>query len=146
MSTFVTDDSNDFALTRNARGKLSLSLERDEVVCGAYKLYRRGQLFEGEWFLDTRIGMPYFRLVLVKNPDLSVVRRVFYRWLTSVQVVAKVVRIDIDYQRAARRMGMDFELFAIDGRRINGGFNKPFIVTGPDLNSANGTNNGDVST
>jgi hypothetical protein len=133
MTTFFPTDDNDFALVPSKRGKLTLSLERDEVIAGAIKLRARFQLWEGEWFLDTRVGVPYRRMVLVKSPDLPVITRMFRRVILSVPVIATVAKLLMGYDPAQRKASMDFEAFASDGRKVSGGPGKPFIVDNRDL-------------
>ena len=142
MSTFAIDGNNDALLVVNAKGKKDLSLITDEVIAGSTKLFLRGQFFEGEWFLDTREGIPYFRLILVKNPDLSQIRRIFRAWLLSVDIVARVDRLVLNFDRPSRQLSMNFAVTAVDGRHITGGFGQPFIVTGPGANVATSTDNG----
>jgi hypothetical protein len=142
MSTFAAGAGNDALLVPSPNaGKVTFALVTDEIFAGAQKLFQRGQMFEGEWFMDTRVGMPYFRLILVKNPNESIVRSVFTQWLLSVDVVAKVNRITLQFARAARRLGMDFSATMVDGRQMTGGWGRPFIISGTATNANSATNN-----
>jgi hypothetical protein len=134
MSCLVLTDQNDFDVTVNpATGKRTFMIVRDRVLCGSFKLYLRFQFFEGEWYLDTREGVPYFRLIFVKNPDFSVVRNVLRRVILSIPTVATVKDITFDYAPGTRELQYTFEARATDGRKIQGGSGKPFIIDGKDL-------------
>jgi hypothetical protein len=133
MSTFLQEPDNDLALRLNARGKKSLVLVKDEVVAGTIKLRNRLQLFLGEWFLDTRIGVPYYQVVLVKNPDLSLVRRMFTKVILSIPVLATVPSLVFSYDKRTRAAGFTFTAYASDGRKVTGGSGEPFIVAGRDV-------------
>lgn len=133
MKTFLVTVDNDLALERNTRGKKDLALVTDPLLVAMIKLYMRFQFFEGEWFLDTRIGAPYFRLILVKNPDLSIIRQVLRKIILSVEQLATVDRMDFDLDRATRTLSFTFEATASDGRKVKGGSGRAFIIDGREI-------------
>lgn len=133
MSVFFPADDNDLALGVTKKGKLGLRLEKDPVVSGAIKLRHRFQFFEAEWFLDKRLGIPYFRIVFVKNPDFAVIRTLFRKVVLSVPVIATCDELAFGYDNATRAMFFAFAAFASDGRKVEGGSGKPFLIDGRDL-------------
>lgn len=133
MKTFAPAADNDLALARNKRGRKDLVLEADPIVAGAIQLFHRFLFFEGEWFLDLRQGVPYFRLIFVKSPSLTVVRDVFRRILLSSAMVSSVEALEFDYDPAARTLAFRFTITAVDGRTIEGGSGTPFIVAGREI-------------
>lgn len=110
-----------------------LVLETDEVVAACIKLRNRFRFFLGEWFLDTRLGVPYFSLVLVKNPNIELIRRLFMRIIRSVDQITQVNRVDVILSPEDRGLVIDFEARAIDGRLIQGGLNTPFLIDGQEI-------------
>lgn len=139
MKTFRVAADNDLALTYNARGKKDLQLESDPLIAAMTKLYLRFQFFEGEWFLDKRLGIPYFRLILVKKPDLSVLRQIIRRIILSVELIANVDRLDFTFDAPERVLSFTFEATAGDGRRVEGGSGRAFIIDGKEIQfTANG--------
>jgi hypothetical protein len=64
------------------------------VVDGAeyarQKVSVRCQFFLGEWFLNAKEGVPYFRDVLIKNPNPDTVRSVFRNTILSVPGIVEV--------------------------------------------------------
>lgn len=133
MSTFLQTSNNDLALAVNSRGRKALVLERDRVVAGTIKLYNRFQFWEGEWFLDIRLGVPYYRAILVKSPDMPIVARIFRQVILGVPVIASIQTFTFDYEPTTRSVDFTFEARASDGRKVSGGAGKPFIVDGREL-------------
>lgn len=64
----------------------------------------------GEWFLDTREGMPYLEYVLVKNPNMSHIRQILTEKIQSVEGVKSIVSLNFDFRRVTRELYVDFEV------------------------------------
>lgn len=126
-STLATDQANDIKLT-NGRA----SLETDALIVGAIKLRNRLQFFLGEWFLDTRLGFPWFQYVLIKNPDLGIIRRLFLKAILATEPFQDVPELILKYQPETRRLSFYFSAIAKDGRTVTGGSDSPFIVQDKD--------------
>lgn len=133
MSTFYTTNTNDFYLARNAKGKMSLVLETSPSISGAIKLKHRFQFFEAEWFLDQRQGIPYFRIVFIKNPNFSAIRAVLRKVILSIPSMATVDKLQYTFDPKTRRLDFYFEATSTDGVKVTGGAGKPFIVNGTDI-------------
>jgi len=129
MSAFHIAQDGDILLTN---GKITI--EQDPFFAAAIKLRNRFLFFRGEWFLDTREGVPYFQLVFVKNPDLNVISRLFTDIILSLDpVIVSVTRMDLYFQSASRDLVIDFEALGADGRRLEGGTGKPFLIEGEQI-------------
>jgi hypothetical protein len=91
-----------------------LALENGDlvVISGAeyvrQKLAVRFRFFLGEWFLDRREGVPYYRDVFVKSPNLAVIRSLFRAVAMSVPGVASLPRFEIDFHPQERHLLFDF--------------------------------------
>lgn len=131
MSAFQIGDDGDFLVQK---GKLVL--EKDPFIAGAVKLRNRFLFFRGEWFLDTREGVPYFQVVLVKQPNLDVIRRLFMSIIKSVETIDSVTKCDVYFLPETRELAMEFEAFGKDGQRLEGGLGKPFLVNGVEIPGA----------
>lgn len=129
MSTFLLNENNDFALVRG-----QLVLERDEVVAEGIDLFQKFQLFLGEWFLDTRQGVPYLQVVYVKNPDIELIKRMYTSILLSSPLVRDVYKMDAFYLPAQRMAAFEFGAKMSDGSDLVGGSHKPFIVSNSEAN------------
>jgi hypothetical protein len=128
----------DLALVYSATGRSNLAIVVDPAVAKAIKLRNRFLLFLGEWFLDTRIGVPYFQFLFVKNPDVALVRRMLRRVIESVGFL--VASLDLAYDPSKRTLMFTFS--ATDGPRvIEGGSGVPFIVDGKGIDAPSATSN-----
>lgn len=115
-----------------ATGDLQLVNGRFRKITGkeekAQKINARLGLFLGEWFLDSRVGSPWYEVVLVKNPDLEVVKQVFRRIIGSVEGIAEVRDVSLDFNTETRLLSYDYEALDDEGQEITGGSGEPFIV------------------
>lgn len=64
----------------------------------------------GEWFLDTREGVPYLEYILVKNPNMSHIKQILTEKIKSVDGVNSIVSLDFDFRRITRELYVDFEI------------------------------------
>ena len=81
------------------------------------RIASRLKLFVGEWFLDLREGVPYYRDVLVKNPNLPLVRSLFRRVILDTPGVLSVAKIDIVVDFTTRTAQVVFQAIC-DGGKI----------------------------
>lgn len=79
------------------------------------RLMTRFKFFQGEWFLDERLGVPYFRSVLVKNPDLGVVRSIFRRIILTTPGVISITHFEVRYNDSERHLEFEFTARATTG-------------------------------
>lgn len=87
----------------------------------------RFRFFLGEWFLDTRLGVPYFRDILIKSPDLILVSAIFRQVLLTTPGVKSVASFTSTPDWSARLLTADFEATLDDGTRIVAQA-EPFII------------------
>ena len=72
----------------------------------------------GEWFLDTRQGVPYFRDVLVRRPNDETVRSVLRRTILNTPGVARVDSLTTEYDTSERKLTVFFEATYQTGETI----------------------------
>ena len=125
MSAFETDIHGDFVFSEGR-----LTLETDPLLLAGRKFVQFTRIYLGEWFLDTRIGVPYFSEVFVKKPDLEIIRRLFRRILLAIDPISEVDFLEVYFQSAERTAHIEFSARAADGRTITGGPGQPLIVSG----------------
>jgi hypothetical protein len=92
------------------------------------RVKQRFPFFLGEWFLDKRLGVPYYEQILVKNPDVSVVTAIFRRVLEETPGVSRVVSMTARLDRAARELVTSFEALLEDPTVIVRAVDAPFKV------------------
>lgn len=116
-------DVGDLYLTR---GQLSLSgTGRDAVV---QTVRQRVFTNRGEWFLDLRVGLPYFTDILVKNPDMARVKSLFRQAILDTPGVESIETLELSLDRAARALTVTFEATLSDGSALTSADYAPFIV------------------
>jgi hypothetical protein len=72
----------------------------------------------GEWFLDRRLGLPWFR-ILGQRYDPSLVRSLFRRTALLTPGVARVLQIQISFDRRTRVLSVpQFACILKDGSQI----------------------------
>jgi hypothetical protein len=69
----------------------------------------------GEWFLDKRLGVPYFKHILIKNPDLGLVRSLYRRILQGVPTVASIERLVLTLDKGKRELTVDWKVTLFSG-------------------------------
>lgn len=62
----------------------------------------------GEWFLDTTHGVPYLEYILVKSPDLQLIRSILLKKIESVDGVDDVSELELDYNRQERKLSVSY--------------------------------------
>lgn len=72
------------------------------------RLRVRFRFFLGEWFLDTRLGVPYFDSILVKNPDKILITSIFRRVIRTTPGVKRVDSLTASLDRPTRTLTTDF--------------------------------------
>lgn len=94
----------------------------------AQRVRVRFKFFAGEWFLDRRLGVPYYRDILIKNPDRLVVSAVFRKVLTLTLGVQKVNAFSAVLETLTRTLTADFDASLSDGTKIVATA-EPFILS-----------------
>ena len=78
---------------RLVNGDLVL-VDGDEAV--AQHMLNRLRFFFGEWYLDTRQGIPFYQSVLIKNPGRPSVRSIFRRVIRETPGISGVERLELN--------------------------------------------------
>ncbi len=86
----------------------------------------RFRLFLGEWFLDTRVGIPWFEDILRKSPDLNVVNSLLREVITTTPGVIAITAFDLAVDSATRVLSMRFSASTTEGPITD--FSLPFII------------------
>lgn len=74
----------------------------------------RLRTFLGEWFADTRIGIPYFESILVKNPDSAAVQNFFREAILQTPGVVQLQGLTTAYDGPSRTLSVTF-VALVDG-------------------------------
>lgn len=64
--------------------------------------------FLGEWFLDITHGVPYLDYVLIKNPNFTIIRQIFWEQILKVENVESVDSIELEYNSSERTVIVEY--------------------------------------
>ncbi len=78
------------------------------MVALAQSLRMRLRFFQGEWFLDASVGLPYFQSILVKNPNAPAVRAAFRERILGTPGVDALTSLTLNYRAADRSLDVAF--------------------------------------
>ena len=93
-------------------GELSLTSGTDAI---RQHLKQRLNTYFREWFLDQRIGIPYFEHILKKNPVPSVIDSIFKREILTTPGVIELIEFNLDFEPGLRELSLSFKARVIDG-------------------------------
>lgn len=63
----------------------------------------------GEWFENTREGVPYFEYILVKAPDIPRVTSIFRSTILGVLGVGELEKLEVSYDPATRALNITWQ-------------------------------------
>lgn len=104
---------------------LQIVTDDDAIV---QHLVIRFQFFKGEWFLDRRVGIPYFTDVLIKNPSLANVRNLITQTILTTPGIAELQELTLDLNSTTRKLDVAFIALKDDGEILD--FSGVFILPG----------------
>lgn len=110
MSSIRIGSDNDLLFTNN---NLTLLTGRDEI---AQVLRQELRVFAGEWFLDTREGIPYFEDILRKAPDPARIDSIFKDKILSSPGVIELLQFNLELGgESGRTLTLQFSARTSDG-------------------------------
>jgi hypothetical protein len=124
MSAFAQTTTGDLDISTG-----NLRVERGVAQCTAWKLSNLFGFFKGEWFRDTRQGVPWFQYVYVSNPNLNLISTIFERVIKSAPGVAAITDLTLNFIPAQRQLNASFAALTNTGAILVGGPGPPFIIT-----------------
>ncbi len=80
----------------------------DSATNTAQAIRRRLSTFQGEWFLDESIGLPYFNDILGKGKFLSDIKVIYLREIQSVPEVEEILEFNIEEDPVRRILKINF--------------------------------------
>lgn len=107
------DSNGDMAL--NSAGIPFFIGSADEAI---QRLRVRFLFFLGEWYRDQRLGVPYYQHVLIKDPNLVLVRSLWRQLILDTPGITSINRLTESFDRAKRELRPVFEAVFEDGTEI----------------------------
>lgn len=122
MSNLALDESGDLATPiRFVRGP----------AAAAQRVRSRFELLLGEYFLDTRAGVPWFETITVKGTSLDVITSIFRGIVLDDFEVVDLRDFTARADRQTRQLFVSFVAVLADGSTIERTENDPLIITVP---------------
>lgn len=87
----------------------------EEVAAVVQEVSIKFQMFYGEFFLDTTLGMPWFQDILVKAPSFAVIQEVCKNCILQTPGILTLNSFDLDLNAADRSAALSFNATATDG-------------------------------
>lgn len=115
MRSLALDENDDLALASVGGGKRLTLAEGADAV--AQRLRGRLGLWAGEWFLDTAIGLPFRRMLGVKNAR-TFTETTLRRALATCPGVAALESFAFAFDPATRAASVAFRARTTDGAVI----------------------------
>mgnify|MGYP003587851959 CR=1 FL=1 len=82
------------------------------------------QTFQGEWWLEPTLGLPYHTDILgQKQPDLNAIRAIFVVALSGVPGISSITSLSVAFDNATRTFTVNFSAVAGDGTAIEESIN-----------------------
>lgn len=81
--------------------------------------------FLGEWFLDQRLGVPYFEKILGHKPRIGVVKNILRKAILSTPGIVSISDYVVTYDGVSRDLSISFQGNSVEGPFI---YNKELIV------------------
>lgn len=116
------DESGDIAITNHR-----LRLTENNLEYSKQRHRQRLKFFLGDWFLDLNLGIPYFRYILVKNPDLNLISALYAQTILGTGGTKAIMSLDLELRRAERELLVHYTALLESGEILaNQSVNIPF--------------------
>lgn len=73
------------------------------------------KLFQGEWFIDQSVGLPYIQSILDKNPSPQLLKAVFTKAILEVPGIIELLEFDLTQDTVTRTMTLSFKARTTSG-------------------------------
>jgi hypothetical protein len=84
------------------------------------KLENRLKTFEGEWFANYLIGIPFIGTILVKNPNITQVNAIFKDEILSTEGVKEIIKFEVTFDTSTRKYIIsDLQVRSTEGDIVN---------------------------
>ncbi len=95
-------ENGDFVLTRTESESLTQRLKVKLLT------------FQGEWFLDGGLGIPYFQSIFRKGVSKATVDSIFLRAISEEPEVQQILEFNSDFDNLSRSYSLSFTVLSND--------------------------------
>ena len=115
-TNFGTVESSDLTLDP-ATSNFAMVSSDDEIAQGVRNTLAT---FQGEWWLDPSIGIPYFQSIAGQTqPDLNTIRGIFVSAISNSHGIDSISSFETDYTAATRAYEVTFTAITTNGTTIS---------------------------
>lgn len=116
-------------LKLNSDGDLDLSTNDLIIHTGLDAIAQdckvRLKFFQGEWFLDSRLGVPWFTEIIGQKPRIVAIKGILRKAILTTPGVLTVLDLEIDFEGSTRTLSYSFRANTVEGEFE---YNKELIV------------------
>lgn len=109
-------------------GYLKNTTSSEKVRATIQGIGQRLKQFRGEWFMNLLEGVPYFQEILIKNPDIPIIRGLIYRAIITYPGIVRVDELTLDFDKSARSLTISFNCTLDDGTLVKSEDYQPLIL------------------
>lgn len=106
-------------LKLNSSGDLDLSTDNLVIIEGIDAIAQDCQVrlgfIQGEWFLDTRLGVPWFTEIIGQKPRLVAIKGILRKAILTTPGVLTVIDLNIDFEGSTRTLSYSFRANTVEG-------------------------------
>jgi hypothetical protein len=73
------------------------------------------QTFQGEWFKDTSVGVPYMQDIFVKGTPVNIISGIFKDTIAKTDGVEEINEFELDYDNQTRQLLVKAKVTSKDG-------------------------------
>ena len=109
MKTRALNECNDIFLNGN---RIAVNNDAEQV---AQKVKTKLLFYQGEWFLDITVGVPYFQQVFVKPALIGTIESLIKSQIINTEGVKKLTFFKSNFDRKNRKFSVSFSAETIYG-------------------------------
>jgi len=100
----LLDENNDLAIV-----DYDLALTSESQIT-TQRIKQRLLTFQGEWFLNNDLGLPYFTEILGKNKSLPRIEAIYIRSIQEIEEVAEILALAAMQDAQSRTLTVNFSV------------------------------------
>lgn len=81
-------------------------------------LTQKLRTFLGEWFMDIRLGLPYFQEIFVKRLNVETVNAVYRNEIINTPGILELQEFDLDLEKISRKLTVSFRALSTEGEVV----------------------------
>jgi len=112
----------------NSIGLKQLQFTTTEEEAAVQGIRQRLLTWQGEWFLNTKVGIPYIQRILVKNPNSRIVESLFRAAILKVPEIQTVPLVTLEVNRATRAATLTWTATLASGKTIRSEDYESFVL------------------